>query len=177
MRTIRPRLDYPSVVHLTAEYWPFARTGGLAEAVRGLASFQAGCGHPTTVLVPLYRSVMEMAPDIEPAGEPFSVQVGPRREEARLLRLCSGGAGPQVFFVENAPYFARSGIYGEAGADYPDNARRFAFFCAVALQQLPALVRGPAVLHAHDWHTALAPVYLRALLAGDPFYDRMASVV
>lgn len=177
MRTIRPRLDYPSVVHLTAEYWPFARTGGLAEAVRGLASFQAGCGHHTTVLVPLYRSVMEMAPDTEPAGEPFSVQVGPRREEARLLRLCSGGAGPRVFFVENAQYFDRSGIYGEAGADYPDNARRFAFFCAAALQQLPALLQGPAVLHAHDWHTALAPVYLRAVLAGDPFYDHVASVL
>lgn len=27
-----------AVVHLTAEYWPFARTGGLAEAVRGLAT-------------------------------------------------------------------------------------------------------------------------------------------
>src|SRR3954467_2639448 len=29
-----------SVVHVTAEYYPYARTGGLAEAVSGLARFQ-----------------------------------------------------------------------------------------------------------------------------------------
>ena len=34
-----------SVVHLTAEYTPFARTGGLGEAVRGLAEFQHAAGH------------------------------------------------------------------------------------------------------------------------------------
>ena len=30
---------------------------------------------------------------------------------------------------------------------------------------LPRLVTGPILLHAHDWHTALAPVYLRTILA------------
>lgn len=177
MRTIRPRHDAPSVVHLTAEYWPFARTGGLAEAVQGLASFQAGCGLPTTVLLPLYRSVREAEPALEAAGEPFAVQVGPRREVARLLRLCSGDPGPRVYFLEHVGYFDRAGIYGEGGSDYQDNARRFALFCRAALQQLPALVRGPVVLHAHDWHTALAPVYLRTTLAGAAFYDGVASVL
>src|SRR2546427_12627563 len=41
------------VVHLTAEYWPFARTGGLGEAVSGLASTQAASGHRTSVVMPL----------------------------------------------------------------------------------------------------------------------------
>ena len=45
--------------------------------------------------------------------------------------------------------------------DYPDNARRFAFFALAAVTALPRLVPGPVVLHAHDWHTALALVYLR----------------
>ena len=26
---------------------------------------------------------------------------------------------------------------------------------------LPRLVKGPILLHTHDWHTALVPVYLR----------------
>ena len=30
-----------AVAHLAAEYWPYARTGGLAEAVRGIAMQQA----------------------------------------------------------------------------------------------------------------------------------------
>src|SRR5213596_3877002 len=66
------------VVHLTAEYWPFARTGGLGEAVSGLASFQAAAGMPTTVVLPLYRQVRETAPTLERAGPPFTVALGGR---------------------------------------------------------------------------------------------------
>jgi starch synthase len=32
-------------------------------------------------------------------------------------------------------------------------------------------------LHAHDWHTALAPVYLRTLLADHPAYQSVAAVL
>lgn len=35
------------VVHLVAEYLPFARTGGLADAVRSLANWQSSIGLPT----------------------------------------------------------------------------------------------------------------------------------
>jgi len=39
-----PRSGQPSgVVHLTAEFWPFARTGGLAEAVRGAKTLLERC--------------------------------------------------------------------------------------------------------------------------------------
>ena len=69
------------VVHLTAEYWPFARTGGLGEAVSGLARFQAAAGVPTTVLLPLYRQVREAVPSLERSGPPLAVV-------ARLILLC-----------------------------------------------------------------------------------------
>ena len=55
-----------SVVHLTAEYWPFAQAGGLAEAVRGLAEYQASKGRSVSVILPLYRAVRETA-DLVPA--------------------------------------------------------------------------------------------------------------
>ena len=43
-----------SVVHVTAEYFPFARTGGLAEAVSGLAHFQRAAGLNVLAVLPLY---------------------------------------------------------------------------------------------------------------------------
>src|SRR5260370_30637206 len=58
-------------VHLTAEYWPLARTGGLGEAVQGLAGFPAAMGQPTTVLLPLYRSARTTASDLERVRPPF----------------------------------------------------------------------------------------------------------
>jgi starch synthase len=164
------------VVHLTAEYWPFARTGGLGEAVSGLASFQAAAGQPTTVVLPLYRQVRATAPTLERAGPPFTVSFGGRTETAWLYRTQDGG-GPAVFFIEHPDFFDRAGIYGDDTGDYPDNALRFAFFCAAALTVLPQIAPEAQVLHAHDWHTALAPVYLRTAFAAEPLHARLGTVL
>jgi starch synthase len=166
-----------AVVHLTAEYFPFARTGGLAEAVNGLASFQQAAGHQTAVLMPLYRTVRDEAPDLQPVGASFRVPLGGAPEEARLFRIAGRTRGPMVYFIEHLDYFNRAGIYGEGGSDYPDNARRFAFFALAACLALPRVTQGPLVLHAHDWHTALAPVYLRTVLAGEPWAAGANTVV
>jgi starch synthase len=180
-----PNGEPVSIVHLASELLPYARSGGLGEAVKSLASYQAASGHDVTIIMPLYRQVLTVVPDLEPVGDTFQVQVGPRTEEARLWRrkpgspgLGDGGANePRVFFLASQRYFDRDGLYGENGVDYADNARRFAFFCLAALSALPRLVRAPLVLHAHDWHTALAPVYLRTYGKGHPFYRRAWTVL
>src|SRR5438477_5514886 len=124
--------------HLTAEYWPFARTGGLGEAVSGLATFQAAAGHPTTVLMPLYQLVRETTPSLERTGLALTVTLGGHTERAWVYEFRAAGPGPRVFFIEHPDFFDRAGIYGDNGADYPDNDRRFAFFCLAALTALPA---------------------------------------
>ena len=165
-------------MHLTAEYFPYARTGGLAEAVMGLASFQGARGLPVTVLMPLYRTVRDEAPDLEPVGPPIHVPLGGQVEEARIFRVAGEPPpGPRVFFVEHLDFFNRAGIYGEQGRDYPDNARRFAFFALASCLALPRVAPGPLILHAHDWHTALAPIYLRTLFADEPWARDALAVV
>jgi starch synthase len=170
------------VVHLAAELAPFARTGGLGEAVSGLARYQAAAGTPTMVIMPLYSAVRGVAAGLAPVSPPFRVQVGPRSEEARVYRLVGVQTGlaanaPRVFFIAHPEYFERPGIYGENGIDYPDNDRRYAFFVKAALTALPHLAPAPLVINAHDWHTALAPLYLRTDFAGDPYFRQVASVL
>jgi starch synthase len=165
------------IVHLTGEYWPYIRTGGLGEAVRGMATYQSRAGSNTTVLLPLYEPIREGDYALEPAGEEFRVQVGPRTEPARVWEAKRGSEGPRVLLIENVEYFGRRGVYGEGGSDYPDNHRRFSFFSAAAMKTLPRIAPGPVLLHMHDWHTALAIVYLRTLGRGDPFADSVASVL
>ena len=55
-----------TIVHVAAEYWPYARTGGLGEAVRGLARHQARSGERVAVVMPLYRGVREAGHALEP---------------------------------------------------------------------------------------------------------------
>jgi starch synthase len=174
--TLPPLPGNAGIVHLVAEYWPFARTGGLAEAVRGLAEFQVAGGQSVAVVLPLHRSVRERGTEMEPVGEPFDVAVGPRRETARLFRHTGTEAAPHVFFVEHAGFFDRPEIYGE-GADYADNAVRFAFFSRAALDALPRIAPDAGVLHAHDWHTTFSVIYLRTLHADQRFHDRLGTVI
>ncbi len=166
-----------TVVHLASEYWPYARTGGLAEAVRGIARYQAAAGAETLVFLPLYRVIREGFPEIEPCGEPYTVSIGGRTETARIHERIVPPDQPRVFFVEHDGYFDREGLYGSEDGSYPDNHLRFSFFCKAALDWLPKVSTGPTLVHAHDWHAALAPVYLRTMLAGDPYYDTVGSVL
>jgi starch synthase len=165
------------IVHLTAEYWPYIRTGGLGEAVRGMATFQSRAGTNASVILPLYEPIKEGDYGLQPVGDPFQVQVGPRWESARVWEAKRGSDGPRVFLIENVEYFGRRGVYGEGGSDYPDNHLRFSFLSAAAVEVLPRIVSKPILLHMHDWHTALAIVYLRVLRRGDPFADSVASVL
>jgi starch synthase len=172
-----PPLDGRAVLHLTAEYWPFARTGGLAEAVRGLAQHQAMAGQATTIVMPFYRSIRGVTDDVELIIDSFTVDVGGRAETGSVYRFTGDDAGPTVVFIDHPEYFERDGIYGEDGADYPDNLRRFAFFCRAATALLPRICPDAGVVHAHDWHAALSIPFLRYLHAGDPFYDRLGTVL
>src|SRR2546429_4578913 len=100
--TLRPQIapaERIGVTHLTAEYWPFARTGGLGEAVSGLATCQAAVGLPTTVSMPLYQAVRETTPTLQRTGSPLAITLGGHTERAWRYRP-PPGPGPQVFFVE-----------------------------------------------------------------------------
>jgi glycogen synthase len=72
-------------VHVAAELAPYARTGGLGEAVSSLAAHQAATGLPAAIVMPLYRQARARLPRLVPVGDPFEVTVGYRRELGRLF--------------------------------------------------------------------------------------------
>lgn len=165
-----------TVAHVAAEYWPVAQIGGLAEAVHGLAAREGIAGARVVAVVPFYRGVRQAGLPLQSVGRPLRVRVGSRDEQVRVWRWARDGE-PEVLFVDHPLSFDRPAVYGENGADYPDNAQRFALFSLAALRLLPEIATGSLVLHVHDWHTALAPVYLRTLYQGvDPFC-RVAAVL
>jgi starch synthase len=165
------------VIHLAGECAPFARTGGLGEVVRTLAEAQAASGTSVAIIMPLYGVIRGIAGDLAPATEPFTLRVGSRQERVRLLRTRERAGEPVTFFVDHPAFSNRPGLYGAGGKDYSDNAFRFALFSLAALTALPRIARNATVLHAHDWHAALAPVYLRTVLRNDPAIPRLATVL
>lgn len=174
--SMRRRMQ-PEVVHVTAECWPYARTGGLGEAVATLAAAQVRSGTRATVVMPLYRSVRATAGRLASVGPRFSVSFGSRSEAVRLYRSYSDSDGVRVFFVEHDGFFDRPGLYGDNGADYVDNALRFGCLAKAALEAIPLIAPTADVVHAHDWHAALVPMLLRTGLDRDPRFSRLGVVL
>ena len=164
------------VLHLTAELWPYARTGGLGQAVAGLAEYQAANGTESHVVLPLYREARARAGQLERFCDPFEVESGGRLEEVRCWRRVSDRF-PHTLFLEHNPSFDRAGIYGEGGSDYADNPNRFALFASAAIEIARRIGNGNLILHAHDWHAALVPVFLRRVYRDEPELQRLPSVL
>lgn len=174
---VPPPSRQPGVLHLVAEFCPYVRTGGLGEAVRGIADHQAGRGRETVVLLPLHRAVRARAPQLQPLGPPLQIVAPTGPERVQLFEEPHRDATmPRVLFAGHDASFDRPGVYGEGG-DYADNHRRFSLLARVALQALPQLFETPPVLHLHDWHAALAAVLLRTEHAEHPFFGQVPSVL
>lgn len=159
------------VLFVAAECAPFAKTGGLGDVVGALPKALRRRGADVRVVIPLYRGIRW--PDLETLDWPLAVPVaGERRVGAvRLGRLPRSDV--PVYFLEHRHYFDRPDIYGRPG--YADNIERFTFLSRAALELCVALGWTPDLVHAHDWHTALVPVYLNTVMWGTPLY-RVPSV-
>ena len=59
----------------------------------GSPSFQRAAGLNVAAILPLYRTVRDVEPDLEPVGPPFLVPIGGRTEEARVFRAARPAHG------------------------------------------------------------------------------------
>ncbi len=168
-----------NILFVSPEAVPYAKTGGLADVAGALPREVARLGHEVRLVLPRYGSIDGATHGLREWGRlavPTAAGViSAEVEEGRLP-----GSEVRVFTIGHEPFFGRQGLYGEAGADYPDNLERFSFFCRAAMELLLAFAKVPRwtcdVLHAHDWQAALSVVYLKTLYAKRPEFKRLRSL-
>jgi starch synthase len=159
------------ILMCTSEAVPFAKTGGLADAVSSLSLALAQLGHEVKIFMPRYYGIdrgkltkLEGALGVPMAGgEEWSAVYTTLLPATGTAVKDVGTKKPvQVYFIDHEHFFGRDGIYGTPfEPDFLDNPRRFAFFCRACFQLCRKIGWYPDVLHAHDWPAALAPVFLR----------------
>ena len=163
------------ILMVSSEAVPFAKAGGLGDAVSALALALARAGHDVRIVLPRYYCLDRSR--LESIGGPLGVGVGFAEEFAGVYRSSLPGGAVPVYFLDHERFFGRDGIYGtKAEPDFADNPQRFAFLCRAAFQLCRSLAWIPDILHAHDWPAALAPVYLRHL-EGRTEFAKTASVL
>jgi len=152
------------ILMVSSEAVPFAKTGGLADMVSALSINLAKLGHEVKIVIPRYYSIDRGSTKLLPGA--LGVPVGNGEEWGAVYTAPMPGTTKKnpvdVYFIDHEIYFGRDGIYGTLfESDFIDNSRRFTFFCRAAFQLCRKIGWHPDILHAHDWPSALAAVYLK----------------
>src|SRR5437667_10281383 len=118
------------ILFVASEGLPFSKTGGLADVVEALPKALVAQGHEVAVVLPRYRGTKATAV-VMPS---LTISMGGAR--LRFPAIADGTVlnGVRYFFVEDAAYFDRDGLYGGSTGDYQDNQERSADFGRSAME-------------------------------------------
>ena len=168
------------IVFATAEVSPIAKTGGLGDVCGSLPKVLAKLGHDVAIFMPLHRQARDW---FERTGAPIEEAIPTTQilwanwaAEASYFRSELPGTDIPLYLVANEHFFNREQIYAPRADGYDDGIERFAFFCRAVVRACELLGITPDILHAHDWHTALLPLFLNSGLRGSPNFAATRSV-
>ncbi|GMO38953.1 MAG: glycogen synthase GlgA [Termitinemataceae bacterium] len=168
------------ILMCSSEAVPFAKTGGLADAVSSLSLALAEAGHDVKIVIPRYYSINKS--ELTLLEGSLGVPMGEGIEEwCGVFKTKMPGSNTKnpvwVYFIDHEIFFGRSGIYGDHfHPDFIDNPRRFSFFSRSIFQLCHKLAWYPDILHSHDWPTAPVCAYLKFSLRTGHF-EKTSSIL
>ena len=142
------------ILYVTSEANPFAASGGLGDVMGALPASVAKEGHQCQVIMPLYNTVKPEFREKLQWVIDISFNLSWRHTGATIYKIDHNDV--TYYFVENHYYFDRGRLYGEF-----DDAERFAFFSRAVVEFMLQSGNIPDILHANDWQTAPAIIYLK----------------
>lgn len=148
------------IVHLSTEFAPIAKAGGLGEVLVGLCRELCRKGEKIDVILPKYdlidlkklRFLKMEVPDfkcLEKGSLHPNAMWSAESEECQLHLLEAR---------HSAAFFHRRTIYG-----CEDDVARFLYFSRACVEYLKLKNEPIDILHLHDWHVAIAAVLVRDL--------------
>ena len=140
------------ILFVASEAFPLAKVGGLADVTSSLAIALQDLGHEPCLVLPRYGSIR--IPDQDIPGKYIVVSFRGHYEQAALKMTRLKKKIP-VYLVENDDYFGTEEIYTK------DELKRFLFLSLSIPAIISQLNLHPDVIHCHDWHTALVPLWLK----------------
>jgi len=157
-----------------SEVVPFAKTGGLADVAGALPLALEELGQEVIIVMPRYKAIQD-AKFSRPGGIPQNAGKIQRLKDDISYSVI--GNNIKAYFIEQAEYFDRDGLYGDKSGDYKDNLDRFSYYSKRTLELLKEINFRPDIIHCHDWQSCMIIVYLKALYAKDPFYKDIKTVL
>lgn len=142
-----------SIIHISAECYPVAKVGGLADVVGALPKYQKKLGIDSKVIMPFYDNEFTKNNSFKTIYD-SSVTLGKKHFDFKILTLSKKSLGFDLFLVDIPDLLFKNYVYSS------DDTDRFLAFQIATLDWILQLDAKISIIHCHDHHTGLIPFML-----------------
>ncbi|WP_395053563.1 glycogen synthase [Flavobacterium sp.] len=155
-----------TIFHISAECFPVAKVGGLADVVGALPKYLNQAGQTAKVVIPGYDNKFTNENQFESVHQ-GNFKMGWFEFNYSILKERTNKLGFELYLVAIPQLFDRPNIYS-----YEDDTERFTAFQIAFLNWLTETNQIPDILHCHDHHTGLIPFMVQNCYK----YEQLKSV-
>ncbi|WCO03033.1 glycogen synthase [Psychroserpens ponticola] len=138
------------IMHVSAECYPIAKVGGLADVVGALPKYQNQLGATSNVVMPLYDNAFTRKHEFNSVYE-SQISLGNDEITYSVLKLAKSVLDFEVYFIDIKGLLFKDYVYSA------DDTDRFLAFQIATLDWILTLSDKPEFIHCHDHHTGLIP--------------------
>ncbi|OEK09693.1 glycogen synthase [Flavivirga aquatica] len=142
------------IIHLSAECYPVAKIGGLADVVGALPKYQNITTITSQVIMPFYDNRFTKE-NIFTTVYTATLNLGSLTFDFSILKLKEKTLDFDIFFVDVPELLFKDYVYS------PNDTERFLAFQIAALDWMLTWDKQPDIIHCHDHHTGLIPFMLQ----------------
>lgn len=142
------------IFHISAECYPVAKVGGLADVVGALPKYQSLAGHQVRVVMPYYDTKFKYENALE-CVHWGDVKLGHFNFKFNVFKEISNKLGYELYLIDIPDLLDRPQVYG-----YEDDIERFVAFQVATLDWINGRHEIPDFINCHDHHTGLIPFML-----------------
>lgn len=154
------------ILHVSAECYPVAKVGGLADVVGALPRYQNEAGHTAKVVMPMHRMKFLFENEWETVHK-GAFAMGTYWFDYTIIREKTNVLGFELYCVDIYGLLDRERIYS-----YDDDTERFTAFQIAVVDWISKWEHHPDVVHVHDHHAGLIPFMMQHCRA----YQHLADI-
>ena len=170
------------ILFLSAEVAPLAKVGGLGDVAGTLPIALAKLGVDIRIYLPFYGLIDNKKYPAKKIINNLTVPMGDKNETIDVWQTNLPGVKIPIylikhnFFNSKAIYSGKRLILNGKYTRQANDLKRFAFFTRAALAAAKKLDFQADIVHANDWHTALAADFIKTLNQKNNFFAKTKTL-
>ncbi len=143
-----------NIIHISAECFPIAKVGGLADVVGALPKYQSNSTTKAQVIMPFYDNAFRKTNSFKSIYK-SELYLGDRSFNFEVRILDKAPLDFDIFFIDVPELLFKDYVYSS------EDTERFLAFQIATLDWMLTWENAPCIIHCHDHHTGLIPFMLQ----------------